>query len=81
MSYQQLLSRIRRLIEAAEARLVAMVHGSTSARLKVPAAPMTDQELAQAIREFQAGPGCNHTETALQPLRPQLKRRRVLDGD
>jgi hypothetical protein len=83
MSYQQRLSRIRRLFEAADARLAMIVKGLNNARLKVPVAPMTDHELARAIREFQAGPGSNDGEMALRPLRPQMKMKQgsALDGD
>ena len=56
MSQIAFLSRIRRFFTGASARLDGLADAWTSEGLRQPAHPMSDQELARAIREFQGTP-------------------------
>jgi hypothetical protein len=57
MPYCQLLARIQKLFRAGpDPHFKSIEGGFKSERLKQPAQPMTDLELARAIREFQAKP-------------------------
>ena len=57
MPYRLLLTRIKKLFRAGAGPYFKSVEdGFKSRRLKLPAQPMTDLELARAIREFQAKP-------------------------
>jgi hypothetical protein len=58
MPYRPLLARIQKLFRAgADPHFKSIEDGFKSGRLKLPAQPMTDLELARAIREFQAKAG------------------------
>jgi hypothetical protein len=53
--YRPFLDRIRKLLSVRPgAHFDSTAHGFRSGRPRPPARPMTDQELARAIREFQA---------------------------
>jgi hypothetical protein len=52
----RLLSQFRRMLRAPGARFHGIKAALKQRRLKAPATPMTDQELARAIRDFQAAP-------------------------
>jgi hypothetical protein len=54
MPHRQFLSRIKQMLRAPGARFQSIRGRLKGGRLKGPAPPMTDQELARAIREFQA---------------------------
>jgi hypothetical protein len=56
MPYRPLLARIQKLRAGADPHFKSIENGFKSGRLKLPAQPMTDLELARAIREFQARP-------------------------
>lgn len=57
MPYRPFLSRIRKLIQGRpDAHFDSIEDGFRSGRLQLPAQPMTDQELARAIREFRGAP-------------------------
>lgn len=57
MPYRWFLSRVQQLFGAdSKEHLQSIEDGFKTGKLKLPAQPMTDQELAQAIREFQAMP-------------------------
>jgi hypothetical protein len=65
MPYTAFLGRIRRLFTARSPHLDLIADAFARGRLKQPAQPMSDQELARAIREFQSMPLC---ETSLNRL-------------
>lgn len=54
MPQRRLLDHIRQLLRAPDAHIQSLKAGLKGRRLKAMASPMTDQELARAIREFQA---------------------------
>jgi hypothetical protein len=56
MPYRPLLACIQKLRAGADPHFTSIEDGLKSGRLKLPAQPMTDLELARAIREFQARP-------------------------
>lgn len=54
MPYTQFIGRIRQLFRSdADAHLDDIKRSLRTGRLKAPAQPMSDQELARAIKEFQ----------------------------
>lgn len=59
------LARIRRLFSGTSPHLDVIADAFRRGRLKQPAQPMSDQELARAIREFQTMP---LSEAALKKL-------------
>jgi hypothetical protein len=62
MPYRRLLARIQKLFRAGTApHFKSIEDGFKSGRLQLPAQPMTDLELARAIREFQARPVSDRT--------------------
>ena len=62
MPYRALLARIQQLFGAdLAAHLDSIEDGFRNGRLKLPVQPMSDQELARAIREFQAEPVSDQT--------------------
>lgn len=72
MPYRLLLARIQRLFGSdADAHLQSIEDGFKDGRLKVPSQPMTDQELAHAIREFIATPV---SDVALKQFGDRLER-------
>lgn len=70
MPYIGFLSRIRRLITAPSPHLDIIADAFADGRLKQPAQPMSDHELAQAIREFQGVP---ISESALRTFAVRLQ--------
>lgn len=56
MPYPAFLHRIRHLFGGSIRHLDRVTEALADGRLKQPAKPMTDQELARAIREFQSAP-------------------------
>ena len=57
MPYRPLLARIQKLFRSgADPHFKSIEDGFKSGRLELPAQPMTDLDLARAIREFQAKP-------------------------
>lgn len=56
MPYIAFLARIRRLFSGTSPHLDMIADAFAQGGLKPPAQPMSDQELARAIREFQAMP-------------------------
>jgi len=55
MPYTDFLGRIRQLFKSeSDAHLEDIGYSLRMGRLKAPAQPMSDQELARAIKEFQA---------------------------
>jgi hypothetical protein len=55
--HRPFLSRVQRLFASiADPHLTTIENGFRSGRLKPPVQPMSDQELARAIREFQGAP-------------------------
>ena len=66
MPYRWFLSRVQQLFGTdPDLHFQCIEDGFKSGKLKVPVQPMTDQELAQAIREFQSAP---LSDEALQKL-------------
>jgi hypothetical protein len=61
MPHRQFLSRIKQMLRLPGARFEGIRGRLKVGRLKGPALPMTDQELARAIREFQATPVSDRT--------------------
>lgn len=56
MPYRQFLDRIRRLFDGPSAHFDLIADSLAKGRLKQPVEPMSDQELAKAIREFRSLP-------------------------
>jgi hypothetical protein len=56
LPYIAFLARIRRLFAAPSPHLDVIADAFAQGRLKQPAHPMSDQELARAIRDFQNMP-------------------------
>lgn len=56
MPYTAFLHRVRHLFGGSVRHLDQVAEALADGRLKQPAKPMTDQELARAIREFQSAP-------------------------
>jgi hypothetical protein len=54
MPHRRLLDQIQQILRAPSAHIQSLKAGLKGRRIKVAATPMTDQELARAIREFQA---------------------------
>ncbi len=69
MPHIAFLHRIRQLFGGSARHLDALAEALTDGRLKHPAQPMSDQELARAIREFQSAPPC---EASLKKLGERL---------
>jgi hypothetical protein len=65
LPYIAFLARIRRLFTAQSPHLDVIADAFAQGQLKQPAQPMSDQELARAIREFQNMP---LSETSLKKL-------------
>lgn len=63
------LHRIRQLFGGSARHLDGIAEALADGRLKQPAQPMSDQELARAIREFQSAPLC---EASLKKLAERL---------
>jgi hypothetical protein len=55
MPNREFFGRIQQIFRAPGACEQGIKAGLKAQRLKMPAAPMTDHELARAIREFQSG--------------------------
>jgi len=56
LPYREFLARIRRMFDGANEHYNWIADGFADGSLRKPAEPMTDQELAEAIREFQKDP-------------------------
>lgn len=56
MPYRGFLARIRRLFAESDEHLRWIAEAFAEGRLKQPVSPMSDSELARAIREFRAVP-------------------------
>uniref|UniRef100_E6VMR9 Uncharacterized protein n=1 Tax=Rhodopseudomonas palustris (strain DX-1) TaxID=652103 RepID=E6VMR9_RHOPX len=56
MPYRAFLARIRQFFDGPDEHLDWITNGLAAGSLRQPATPMTDQELAEAIREFQKAP-------------------------
>ena len=69
LTYRAFLDRIRRLFEGPSEHFDLIADSLAKGRLKQPIKPMSDQELAVAIREFRSLPP---TPTALQKLESHL---------
>lgn len=69
MPYIGFLSRIRRLITVPSPHFDIIADAFADGRLRQPAQPMSDHELARAIRDFQSVP---ISERALKTLATQL---------
>ncbi|RJF77847.1 hypothetical protein [Rhodopseudomonas palustris] len=69
MPYRQFLDRIRRLFDGPSEHLDLIADSLAQGRLKQPVKPMSDYELAQAIREFQ---GLPPTTSAIEKLSSHL---------
>ncbi|MCG6205580.1 hypothetical protein LPW26_13095 [Rhodopseudomonas sp. HC1] len=69
MPYRQFLDRIRRLFDGPSAHFDMIADSLAQGRLKQPVKPMSDHELAQAIREFQ---GLPPSSSAIEKLRSHL---------
>jgi hypothetical protein len=65
MPHSPFLRRIKQMLNAPGAYLQGIKAGLKGRRLIVPARPMTDQELARAIREFQAETGSDRRRRQL----------------
>jgi hypothetical protein len=57
---REFLERIRRLFDGPSEHLDLVAEAIVDGRLKQPVKPMTDHELAQAIREFRNAPASQH---------------------
>ncbi|MFC0241761.1 hypothetical protein [Rhodopseudomonas telluris] len=71
MPYKEFLDRIRRLFEGPSEHLDLIADSLAKGRLRQPIEPMSDQELAVAIREFRklpASPG------AIEKLKTDLSK-------
>lgn len=69
LPYRHFLDRIRRLFDGPSAHFDLIAASLAEGRLKQPVRPMSDQELAQAIREFQ---GLPPSSTAIETLGSHL---------
>ncbi|MGJ4943482.1 hypothetical protein ACQR1W_23090 [Bradyrhizobium sp. HKCCYLS1011] len=69
MPHIAFLHRIRQLFGTSSPHVDVLAEALADGRLKQPAQPMTDQELARAIREFQNAPP---SEATLKRLRERL---------
>ncbi|CCE00643.1 hypothetical protein [Bradyrhizobium sp. STM 3809] len=69
MPHIAFLSRLRRWLGGSDAHLETIAAALAEGRLRQPAHPMSDQELSQAIREFQALPP---TDESLEKLARRL---------
>lgn len=56
LPYRAFLARIRQFFDVPDEHLDLIADGLAGGRLRQPATPMTDQELAEAIREFKNAP-------------------------
>lgn len=56
MPYREFLARIRRCFDGPSEHLDVIADAFARGRLQQPVKPMSDQELAQAIREFLSAP-------------------------
>ena len=56
MPYRNFLARVRRLFVEPSEHLDSIAEALAKGRLQQPVVPMSDQELAHAIREFQKTP-------------------------
>uniref|UniRef100_Q07QQ9 Uncharacterized protein n=1 Tax=Rhodopseudomonas palustris (strain BisA53) TaxID=316055 RepID=Q07QQ9_RHOP5 len=65
MPHSPFLRRIKQMFSAPGAYVRSLKDGLKGRRLIVPARPMTDQELARAIREFLAASGSDRTRRPL----------------
>ncbi|MGX7742608.1 hypothetical protein DNX69_12015 [Rhodopseudomonas palustris] len=72
MPYRAFLARIRQFFDGPDEHLDLIASGLAGGELRQPATPMTDQELAEAIREFQKAPP---SEDSLKKLGAKLTRR------
>ena len=71
MPYRSFLSRIQNMFGSQpDGHFKCIEDGFKAGKLKLPAQPMSDQELAQAIREFQSTP---LSDEALQKLRQRFE--------
>jgi hypothetical protein len=70
MPYRSFLSRIQQMFGSQpDGHFKCIEDGFKAGKLKLPAQPMSDQELAAAIREFQSHPV---SDTTLQRLGDRL---------
>jgi hypothetical protein len=69
LPYRAFLDRIRRLFEGPSEHFDLIADSFAKGRLKQPIKPMSDQELAVAIREFRNLPP---TPTAIEKLETHL---------
>ncbi|MBI5128705.1 MAG: hypothetical protein HZA66_04640 [Rhodopseudomonas palustris] len=60
MPYREFLERIRRFFDGPSEHLDLIADALAKGRLQQPIKPMSDQELAQAIREFRNAPPSPH---------------------
>ena len=74
MPYSAFLARIRRLIRAPNPHLNVIADPSAQGDTKQPAQPMSDQELASAIREFYSIQATSPTQRAARLTEPKLER-------
>lgn len=72
MPYRAFLARIRQFFDSPDEHLDWIASGLEGGRLRQPATPMTDQELAEAIREFQNAPP---SEDSLKKLGAKFTRK------
>lgn len=71
MPYREFLERIRRLFEGPSEHLDLIAESLAKGRLKQPIKPMSDQELAIAIREFRKMPA---SPSAIEQLDTELSK-------
>jgi hypothetical protein len=56
LPYRAFLARIRQFFDGSDEHLDLIANGLAGGSLRQPSTPMTDQELAEAIREFKNAP-------------------------
>ncbi|ABD08762.1 hypothetical protein RPB_4069 [Rhodopseudomonas palustris HaA2] len=69
MPYREFLARIRRFFDGPSEHLDLIADALAKGQLQKPVKPMSDYELAQAIREFRNTPA---SPTAIDKLRSKL---------
>ena len=73
MPHRPFLSRVQKLFASiADPLFISIEDGFRSGRLRPPVQPMSDQELARAIREFQGSP---ISDSALRSLANQFEKK------
>jgi hypothetical protein len=73
LPYREFLARIRRFFNGTDEHFDWIADGFADGSLRQPAAPMTDQELAEAIRDFQKAPP---SVASLRKLGSEFSRKR-----